>query len=70
MTRAMEQLTQAQHKAAEALYKTTGAAGLSQVHRVQRVPRAAGSAGSAGFTRQGSAGSPEGGDVIDAEVGG
>ena len=27
MTRAMEQLTQAQHKAAEAIYKTTGAAG-------------------------------------------
>jgi molecular chaperone DnaK len=62
MTRAMEQLTQAQHKAAEALYKNTGAAG------------AQGPGGSAGAGPQdapgssGSAGAPEGGDVIDAEV--
>ena len=44
MTRAMEQLTQAQHKAAEALYKNTGAAGA---------PGAEGAAGrwSAGFSR-------------------
>jgi molecular chaperone DnaK len=62
MTRAMEQLTQVQHKAAEALYKNTGAAG------------AQGPGGSAGAGPQdapgssGSAGAPEGGDVIDAEV--
>jgi molecular chaperone DnaK len=62
MTRAMEQLTQAQHKAAEALYKTAGA------------PGAPGTDGSAGAGPQGSPG-PEGsarpadsGDVIDAEV--
>jgi len=61
MTRAMEQLTQAQHKAAEALYKNTGATG------------APGSEGQPGSGPQGSAGAgpsgaPEGGDVIDAEV--
>ena len=63
MTSAMEQLTQAQHKAAEALYKTTGATGA---------PGAEGQ-GSAGAGPQGSAGpgpsgAPESGDVIDAEV--
>ncbi len=47
MTRAMEQLTQAQHKAAEALYKTTGATG------------APGAEGAAGAGSQGSTG-PEG----------
>jgi molecular chaperone DnaK len=62
MTRAMEQLTQAQHKAAEALYKTAGAQG------------GPGPDGQSGAGPQGSAG-PEGsarpadsGDVIDAEV--
>ena len=61
---AMDSLTQMQHKAAEALYKNTGAAAPAR-----------------GFTRfsgigrfvwleapRGSAGSPDGGDVIDAEV--
>ena len=62
MTRAMEQLTQAQHRAAEALYKNQAAAGG---------PGSAGAAdggqqGSAGPS--GSAGAPEAGDVIDAEV--
>jgi len=61
MTRAMEQLTQAQHKAAEAIYKTAGATG------------APGAEGQAGEGPQGSAGAgpsgaPESGDVIDAEV--
>jgi molecular chaperone DnaK len=64
MTRAMEQLTQAQHKAAEALYKNTGATGATD---------APGSEGPTGARPQGSAGAgpsgaPEGGDVIDAEV--
>jgi molecular chaperone DnaK len=62
MTRAMDLLTQMQHKAAEALYKSAGAA-----------PGAAGPSGTAGPGPAGSAG-PQGpsgsaqGDVIDAEV--
>jgi molecular chaperone DnaK len=61
MTRAMEQLTQAQHKAAEALYKNTGATGA---------PGAEGQpgAGPQGSAGAGPSGAPEGGDVIDAEV--
>ena len=56
MNRAMEQLTQAQHKAAEALYKGAGASG-------------AGGAGEAGAGSQGSEGAQgPPGDVIDAEV--
>ena len=57
MTRAMDLLTQAQHKAAEALYKNAGSTGST------------GSAGS-GSAGSGGAGSPGGaqGDVIDAEV--
>ena len=62
MTRAMEQLTQAQHKAAEALYKTSGAAGTPG----SEGSAGAGPQGSAGS--QGSAGPAAGGDVIDAEV--
>jgi molecular chaperone DnaK len=60
----MEQLTQAQHKAAEALYKQAGAAAGSSGS-----PGADGAAGggedSAGAA--GEAGGPQG-DVIDAEV--
>jgi molecular chaperone DnaK len=59
MNRAMEQLTQAQHKAAEALYKQ-GAAGSE------------GAPGSEGTGSQGAGGSAGSGnaqgDVIDAEV--
>src|SRR5688500_6000346 len=62
MTQGMEQLTQAQHKAAEALYKQSGAG----------EPGAPGAAGSAGAGGQGAAGPDAGGgsprDVIDAEV--
>jgi molecular chaperone DnaK len=62
MTRAMEQLTQAQHKAAEALYKQ-GAAGAQG---------ASGAPGSEGAGSEGSAGAAGAGgaqgDVIDAEV--
>jgi molecular chaperone DnaK len=59
MNRAMEQLTQAQHRAAEALYKQAGAAGASG---------GAGTAG-AGATGPGpTAGAAPQGDVIDAEV--
>jgi len=63
INRAMDLLTQMQHKAAEALYKNTGAG----------APGAPGTPGSAGSTGaeapRGSAGSPDGGsDVIDAEV--
>ncbi len=59
MTRAMEQLTQAQHRAAEALYRQAGAgAGAG-----------AGSSGSPGSSgSSGSGASPGQGDVIDAEV--
>jgi molecular chaperone DnaK len=63
MTQAMEQLTQAQHKAAEALYKTAGPAGS---------PGSEGAAGGTGpqggAGSQGASGAPGGGDVIDAEV--
>ncbi len=62
MTRAMEQLTQAQHRAAEALYKTAG----PQADPGPEGQPGAGPQGPAG--PQGSASSAEGGDVIDAEV--
>jgi molecular chaperone DnaK len=62
MTRAMEQLTQAQHKAAEALYKNTGAGGAPGAEG----PAGAGSQGAPGA--EGSAGPAGSGDVIDAEV--
>ena len=64
MTRAMEQLTQAQHKAAEALYKNTGATGAPGAEG--QGPTDAGPQGSAGA---GPSGAPETGDVIDAEGG-
>jgi molecular chaperone DnaK len=60
MNRAMEQLTQAQHRAAEALYKNAGAsaAGAGQ-----------GSQGAQGAQGSGAEGAPGAqGDVIDAEV--
>jgi len=63
MTSAMEQLTQAQHKAAEALYKNTGATGAPGAEG--QGPTGAGPQGSAGA---GPSGAPESGDVIDAEV--
>jgi molecular chaperone DnaK len=56
MNRAMEQLTQAQHKAAEALYKQAGPAASAGG------PEPAGADAGAGPGR-----APEG-DVIDAEV--
>src|SRR5688500_18059413 len=56
MTGAMEQLTQAQHKAAEALYKQAGSGGPGG---------AAGSGGSGGSEGSAADGA---GDVIDAEV--
>ena len=55
MNRAMEKLTQAQHKAAEALYKQSGSA---ESAGAEGGADAAGSGGSAGSE----------GDVIDAEV--
>src|SRR5688500_2554606 len=62
MNRAMEQLTQAQHKAAEALYKQAGA-GAAAAEGPGGGAGAGSSAGSPG------AGGAEGaGDVIDAEV--
>jgi molecular chaperone DnaK len=59
MNRAMEQLTQTQHKAAENLYKQSGTPGAG-----------AGSPGAGGPGAQGQAGGAGGGqgDVIDAEV--
>jgi molecular chaperone DnaK len=61
MTRAMEQLTQAQHRAAEALYKQgAGATGSGSAEG------ASGSEGAGGQGAGGAAGSQ--GEVIDAEV--
>jgi molecular chaperone DnaK len=61
MTRAMEQLTQAQHRAAEALYKQAGAAASAAGSQGSG---SQGSEASSGSTASGSAQ----GDVIDAEV--
>jgi molecular chaperone DnaK len=58
MSRAMEQLTQAQHKAAEALYKQAGSTGATGPEGSTGPGDSTGSAGSAGSQ----------GDVIDAEV--
>jgi molecular chaperone DnaK len=60
MTRAMDLLTQMQHKAAEALYKNAGAQGPGGAEG----PGSAGSGGAQGS----SPGSGPQGDVIDAEV--
>src|SRR6185503_2562244 len=57
MNRAMEQLTQVQHKAAENLYKQSGSAGAG-----------AGSPGGGGPQDSTAAGGGTQGDVIDAEV--
>ena len=66
MTRAMDQLTQVQHKAAEALYKQAGSAAGSDAGAEGAGPSAGAAAGA------GAAGSPGAtateGDVIDAEV--
>jgi molecular chaperone DnaK len=61
MNKAMEQLTQAQHKAAEALYKQSGSAGSGGAAGSEGT----GSAGAGGAAGGGGAGQ---GDVIDAEV--
>jgi molecular chaperone DnaK len=58
MTRAMEQLTQAQHKAAENLYKQSGAGG----------PGAGSQAAGGPGPESSAAGGAAQGDVIDAEV--
>jgi molecular chaperone DnaK len=63
MNRAMEQLTQAQHKAAEALYKQAGTAAGSDTSTGAGGGDTAG--GSTGTSTGGGAGQ---GDVIDAEV--
>jgi molecular chaperone DnaK len=60
MNRAMEQLTQAQHKAAESLYKQSGAAGAG--------PGAGAPGGAAGGPEGSAPGAGAQGDVIDAEV--
>jgi molecular chaperone DnaK len=64
MNRALEQLTQAQHRAAEALYKNAGAQAGSEGAQGSQGAPGAGSEGSEGSA--GSQGSQ--GDVIDAEV--
>jgi molecular chaperone DnaK len=66
MNRAMDLLTQMQHKAAEALYKSAGAAAGSGGSAGSAGSEGPGSAGSAGSQGSGSRGSQ--GDVIDAEV--
>ena len=63
MTRAMDLLTQMQHKAAEALYKNAGATQGSEGAGGSEGPS---STGAQGPGSQGSTGSQ--GDVIDAEV--
>src|SRR5213075_178116 len=67
MNRALEQLTQAQHRAAEALYKNAGAQAGSE-----GAPGSQGAPGAGSEGSEGSAGSPGSqgsqGDVIDAEV--
>ena len=63
INRAMDLLTQMQHKAAEALYKNTGPTGAPGPEGSAGAGSSQGAPGS-----QGSAASPEGGDVIDAEV--
>jgi len=60
MNRAMDQLTQAQHRAAEALYKNAGAQAGSEGSSGSPGAEASGSTGSEGSSAQG--------DVIDAEV--
>jgi len=67
MTRAMDLLTQMQHKAAEALYKNAGpqGSGGSEGSAGSEGP---GSAGSQGSGAQGSGSQGSQGDVIDAEV--
>jgi molecular chaperone DnaK len=66
INRAMDLLTQMQHKAAEALYKSASAAGAGSGGSTGSGSSAGpGSAGSAG---SGSASSGQQGDVIDAEV--
>ena len=66
MNRAMEALTTAQHRAAEALYKNAGA---SAAGGAEGSGGSEGSAGSAGSGSAGSAGAGAAqGDVIDAEV--
>ena len=62
MNRAMEQLTQAQHKAAEALYKQAGTAAGSE-----GAPGGPGTDPGAGAGTGASSGGAQG-DVIDAEV--
>ncbi|HTM04572.1 MAG TPA: molecular chaperone DnaK [Vicinamibacterales bacterium] len=65
MTKAMEQLTQAQHKAAEALYKQAGTgAGSPGAEGAQGAP----GSGSEGSGSSGSQEAGNTGDVIDAEV--
>jgi molecular chaperone DnaK len=59
----MEQLTQAQHRAAEALYKQTGAGAGAGAGAGSSGPSGA----SASSASSGSAGAEQG-DVIDAEV--
>jgi len=63
MNRAMEQLTQAQHRAAEALYKQAGAAGSGGSEGAPGSGSGAEGPGAAG-----PAGSGSSSDVIDAEV--
>jgi molecular chaperone DnaK len=65
MSRAMDLLTQMQHKAAESLYKNAGPQGPggSEGSAGAGSPGAEGSAGAQGSGSQGSQG-----DVIDAEV--
>jgi hypothetical protein len=63
----MEQLTQAQHRAAEALYKNAGASAAGS-RGSEGSEGSEGSAGAGGSGSGGSGGSQAQGEVIDAEV--
>src|SRR3954451_7945107 len=64
VTRAMETLTTAQHKAAEAMYRQAGTPGGDQGPATDAGPASGGGAGAGA----GAAGGSPSGDVIDAEV--
>jgi molecular chaperone DnaK len=67
MTRAMEQLTQVQHKAAEALYKQAGSSAGSDAGAEGGTGPSAGAGAGAGASGSTESSATEG-DVIDAEV--
>jgi hypothetical protein len=68
MTRAMDLLTQTQHKAAEALYKNAGPQGPGESEGSAGAGGSEGTGSTGSTGAQGSTGTGSQGDVIDAEV--